>query len=128
MMTLTAETTVDEQATLRSLETFTGKLREAARHRDVMNELFRRLSVCESEERRAAQDVDLVESRLKAFRKQILFATVKSGELALLRHQLTEANEVLSMRRQELEEQREIFCVCQEAQTQLVTEIDAREQ
>lgn len=79
---LTADaTTVDEQSTLSSLDTVIQKRQEAARGREVLSEQYRQLIVCEAEERKAVQQLDELEGRLKAVTKSSLLGTVKPGEV-----------------------------------------------
>lgn len=125
-MLTAAETKVDEAATLSSFEAFIGQRCEAARIREILSQQYRQVSVCESEERRIRQEVEQLEGRLKTFHKQLLFGTVKVGEQATLKQQLIEAKEALAQKSQQLEEQRELFCLGQESLTQLTTEINGK--
>lgn len=125
MLTAT-ETKVDEAATLSSLEAFNDQRCEAARLREILSLQFRKVSSSELEEGRLRQEVAQLEGRLKTFHKQMLLGTVKAGEQSSLKQQLTDAKEALARQSQQLEEQRELFCHCQESLTQLTTETDGK--
>lgn len=121
---LTEETTtVDEQSTLSSLDTVIQKRQEAARGREALNEQYRQLIVCEAEERKAVQQLDELEGRLKAVTKLSLLGTVKPGEVSTRRQQITDAKDALSRCRQRLDEQREVFLLSQEAMSGLMVEV-----
>lgn len=122
MLTAT-ETTIDEQSTLSSLDTVIQKRQEAARGREVLSEQYRQLIVCEAEERKAIQQLDQLEGRLKTVTKSSLLGTVKPGEVSTLRQQIDEAKNALSRCRQQLNEQREAFLLCQEAMNRLMVDV-----
>jgi len=122
MLTAT-ETNVDEVETLNSLDTVIQKRQDAARGREVLSEQYRQLIVCESEERQAVQRLDELEGRLKSVTKSSLLGTVKPGEVSTLRQQIADAKETLSRCRQQLDEQREVFLLSQEAMNGLMVEV-----
>lgn len=123
IMLAVTEEEIDQDATLKRLETLIDKRSEAAKLRDVVNKQQRDLNACETDVRTMTQQVDQLDHRIKARQKQALFGAVKPGDLAALKQQLTEAKETLAHRQHELEEQREAFCLSQEALTQFLTEI-----
>lgn len=127
MMTTDQTETVDEQATLSSLESMIQKRRQAAELRDTVNQQYRQVSVCETEERRTTQLVDQLEGRVKTHHKQLLLGTVKPGELSSLKERLAEAKERLATALQQLDTQREAFCLSEEVSTQLKADLSRTE-
>ncbi|MDF0674232.1 MAG: hypothetical protein P0120_07795 [Nitrospira sp.] len=122
MLTATEEK-IDQDLTLKALETLIDKRRRASTLRETVNQQHREVTACDTEERKATQLVDQLEGRVKSYCKQLLLGAAKAGELPTLKQQLIEAKESLSRRRQALQERSEDFCLSQETLTQLLTEI-----
>lgn len=123
MLTAT-DTRVDEKETLRTLETFIDKRREAARLREVKDDHYRRVSALDTEVRSSAQEVEQLEGRLKIWRRDVLLGKVKSAELSTLKQQVAEAKAMQSRRLLDLDAQREGFCLVQDAWSQLMADLN----
>ncbi len=118
---------VDEQTTLGMLDTHITKRQEAARLHDVVSLRYRELIVNDADAQKATQQVDQLETRLKAFHKQVLLGGAKAGELPALKEQLAEARERQTKLLHALDEQRELFCLAQETLTQFRDELQEQE-
>ncbi len=122
-MTLATETRVDEQTTLSSLETLIAKRQQAATMREAVNQHYRELNDSGAAERKAAQVVEQLDTRVKSYHKQLLLGTANPGKLPALKQQLSEAKDLLARTQQALEERSATYGVGKEALTQLLTEI-----
>lgn len=114
-------TTLDEAVSV--LDTFITKRQELTRITVVCSESYATAHAAEHDERQCARRATELEQRLKSQGCQVIFGTVKPGDLAAVKAELETTRLALGQHQQVLGDRREALCTAESARTEVLAEL-----